>query len=110
MRGVNDLRLGQVQENFSLALGELIIYASANGIKMRLKDLLRCDNCEHGSKLSVHRLGLAIDIRLTVKNGLVPDDDDYYYDFLHSFWEQLGGAPRIEDDLGHFSFSWEGRW
>jgi hypothetical protein len=25
-------------------------------------------------------------------------------------WDSMGGAPRIEKDMNHYSFVWEGRW
>lgn len=101
-------KLGELQEDFSLAKAKLFLYAGTLGFGVREKSGPRCVNCHEGKANSVHKDGLATDIRLTINSELV--DQDVNYNVLHDKWDTLGGAPRIVGDLGHFSFKYRGRW
>ena len=99
--------LGPKQEKFTYALGLLIIYAYSLGYGIRPKHLKRCDDCPvNTNPYSTHMDSLAIDIVLTISSHIV--DEDEHYHILHHYWDILGGAKRIEGDLGHFSFAHNG--
>lgn len=108
------MRLGDLQEQFSVAHGKLLLWATEKGYGIRQKHLMRCQNCRVGNKNSVHKDSLAVDLRLTINGILVENIEDHVweadYNLLHDYWDTLGGAPRIADDLGHFSFKYHGRW
>jgi hypothetical protein len=107
------MRLGKLQEDFSMAYAQLVLYAARHGLGVREKSGVRCDDCPIGKEDSVHKLGLAKDIRLTISSRLIETIDPHWeahYHMLHDYWDELGGAPRIEGDLGHFSFKYQGRW
>ena len=108
------MKLGELQEAFSVAHGKLLLCATENGYGIRQKHLMRCKNCHIGKKNSVHKSSLAIDIRLTIDGTLVEYIENHIweadYNMLHDYWDSLGGAPRIAGDLGHFSFKYHGMW
>jgi hypothetical protein len=85
------------------------MYAHSLGYGVRQKHLLRCRDCPVGKENSNHKISLAIDIRLTI-NGQLVEDYRKHHNILHTYWDKLGGAPRIDHDLGHYSFEWRGRW
>lgn len=107
------MSLGQLQEEFSVKFARLVLYAHQHGYGVRTKHVMRCRNCRVGKAKSVHKDSLAADIRLTKEGKLVENVNDNWeadYNFLHDLWDKLGGAPRIANDLGHFSFKYQGRW
>lgn len=99
--------LGKEQERFAVAISVLILWAHENGIAVRKIDAFRDarvhgkwgEKKAYGAAYSLHKLKLAQD--LWTKN-----EDDYIR--LHDKWDELGGAPRIADDMNHFSFEWMG--
>lgn len=116
--GIAEMNLGNKQELFSRAQPLLYLYAQYHGYEIRSGDLFR-DPREHGEigeavgsyghKNSVHKLKLAIDVNLT-KNGVYLEGMAAAdaHNFLHNFWDMLGGAKRIPHDLNHYSFEHEG--
>jgi len=101
--------LSQGQEEFSVAIAQLILWANENKIKLRLKDAYRDprvhgswgEKIAYGGARSVHKVSLAVDL-------YTPNYEDYK--LLHNQWTKLGGAPRIENDMNHFSFLFEDTW
>lgn len=85
----------------------MILYAHSNGIPLRGRDAYRDERLHgkwgekkgYGAAYSCHKIGLARDF-------YTPNPADHA--FLHDFWDQLGGSPRIEADMGHYSFEWQG--
>ena len=108
------MSLGKLQESFAVAQARLILFLKRREIGVREKSGVRCDNCHVGKVDSVHKVGLAKDFRLTIKGKLVedvyPKKWERVYNMAHDKWDELGGAPRIAGDLGHFSFKYQGRW
>lgn len=101
--------LGRTQEDFTEALYQLIGFALKNGIRLRIKDAYRDPRVHgawgekkgYGAAHSVHKLSLAVDLWTL-------DADNHR--FLHDYWDKIGGAPRIENDMNHYSFMWMGYW
>jgi len=99
--------LGLYQEEFTEAVAQLIVYAAKNGIRLRLKDAYRDPRVHgawgkkagYGAANSCHKVSLAVDLWT-----LAPINHQY----LHDYWDTIGGAPRIADDMGHHSFEWQG--
>lgn len=112
------MKLGEKQELFSRMLPLLFLYAQFHGYQIRTGDVFRDprafgkmgENRGYGNKNSCHKLKLAVDANLT-KDGVYLEGDaaTAAHQFLHDFWDMLGGAPRISYDLNHYSLEHEGR-
>ena len=69
----------------------------------------RCTDCPVGHPRSTHKSGLAIDILIYSPTGAYPHPDWHtIYSQLHDFWDFIGGAERIDNDLNHFSIEHQG--
>ena len=69
----------------------------------------RCDDCPVGHPRSTHKVGLARDIIIYGPGRAYPHPNwRIVYTQLHDFWDLIGGAERINDDLNHFSIPWQG--
>jgi hypothetical protein len=99
------MTLGQTQEFFSEIFGKLLVWGHDQGYKMRLGDVFAHDGHKEGSN---HYLKLAGDIFI-YKPGATEQDLDAHQR-MHDCWDTLGGAPRIEKDLCHYSVVWKGSW
>ena len=91
------------------ALGKLLCYIYENGYRVTGGDLFATTGHR---KSSCHYIRLAIDLNVFPKEGDFPlsgKDADDAHNFLHDYWDTLGGAERIEDDLNHYSFEHNGR-
>ena len=99
--------IGRRQEEFAVAFGRLLLFASQAGIPVRVKDAYRDERAHgkwgekkgYGAAFSLHKLSLAVDLYTSTASN---------YDILHDYWDSVGGAKRIEGDGNHFSFSWQG--
>lgn len=108
------------QEKFARALGKLLAFAQAEGIKVLMYQLFRTEEQQHElflagksnadgkKKLSYHQLGRAADIAVMKENSIiwprVPE-----YEHLGEYWKSLGGtwggdfkAEKVKDDIYHF--------
>jgi len=111
------MNLGKKQEQFSRAQPLLYLYAQYHGYEIRTGDAERNkkvfgkmgESKGYGHKNSTHKVKLAIDVNITKDDiylkGIAAADA---HNFLHNFWDMLGGAPRIPHDLNHYSFEWQG--
>lgn len=108
------MSLGQKRTLFTLAFAELIRFAFECGYEVRIADVMRNSRVfgkwgekkGYGSKCSVHKLGLAGDLDLFVDGEYIQTSEHEAWKVLHDKWEELGGAPMIENDANHFSFWW----
>lgn len=99
--------LGGYQEEFAVAIAWLILWADSQSIKVRIKDAYRAPGLHgawgerkgYGSAHSSHKVSLAVDL-------FTPAPIDHVR--LHDHWDTLGGSKRIEDDMNHYSFEWQG--
>jgi hypothetical protein len=99
--------LGSKQEEFTILIARLILWGNAQGYKMHLGEGFNAAGIGH-KKNSNHYLKLAQDIFI-YKNG-VDEQDEEAHQRMHDAWDQMEGAPRILNDLNHYSVVWEGRW
>ena len=98
------MTLGEKQRIFSKMLAELILYAYALGYEISMGDVW----AKTGHKTnSCHYIRLAADLNLFKDGKWLTDGSGH--DKLHDYWDKLGGAKRIDDDLNHYSFEHEGR-
>ena len=115
-------KLGTLQEEFSVALGKLLIKAGEMGTPFRCGELLRTPEQaavyaaqKKGSLTSVHIIRLAFD-GFIIKDGQLSNDVEVYRP-LADYWKSLhpnarwGGdfKPPAPLDPYHFSFEYQGR-
>lgn len=98
--------LGKKQRQFTLMVGKLIIYAYAQGYELTFGEGYDDDGVGH-MKGSTHYVKLGQDLN-TFKDGVWIKDGSLHT-ILHNYWDTLGGAKRIDNDLNHYSLEWEGR-
>lgn len=67
----------------------------------------RCTDCPNTHPRSTHKVGLGQDYVIYLPGGAV-DEDGTVHAILHDFWDFIGGAERIDGDLGHYSVMWQG--
>jgi hypothetical protein len=88
-------------------LAKLILWGDSQGYKMRMGEGFNAAEIGH-KKDSNHYIKLAQDIFI-YKPGAKEQDIEAHRR-MHDAWDAMGGAPRIEKDLNHYSVIWEGRW
>ena len=86
-------------------LGKLLVWANEQGHKTRVGDVFAKTGHKEGSN---HYLKLAADI-LVYKPGATEQDPEAHKE-MHDFWDSIGGAPRIEKDMNHYSIVYNGKW
>lgn len=99
------MTLGQRQEEFTGMLGKLIVWAYDQGYRIRMGDVFAHDGHKPGSN---HYIKLAADL-FVYKPGAKEQDMEAHRR-MHDAWDALGGAPRIESDLNHYSVKYNGSW
>jgi hypothetical protein len=103
------MSLREQQSEFVLQIAGLIAYASSIGLELTFGDAYRDPRAHgglgikmgYGHKNSCHKLRLAVDFNV-FRDGKLAEMMDY--DLLHDYWDTVGGARRIDNDLNHFSF------
>lgn len=107
--------LGQRQRRFVRLVGQLIEFAYAQGYELTLGDGYRDprvfgiagETRGYGHPYSNHKLRLAVDLNL-FRDGRYLNQGEAHAP-LHDFWDSIGGAARIENDMNHYALEWEGR-
>jgi len=102
-------RLSDRQKQFTKAYPILMLYAQFLGYDLTDGDAFRDPRCEYGHPESAHKFRLARDFN--VFKGpvyLQGKEAKKAHNVLHDFWDMLGGAPRIDADLNHYSFTHKG--
>lgn len=103
------------QQQFSVALSKLIIYADSIGLPVTFGDAYRDPRLHgewgvkagYGAPNSCHKIRLAVDLNLIINRVNAPLSE---YARLQKYWrENLGGSPMIEGDSNHFSWA-EGKF
>jgi hypothetical protein len=94
------MTLGQKRCLFTQLLARLIKYAAEAGYGVAV-ECVRCHLDGHHRKNSLHYLGLAADLNL-YKDGVYLHTGAGH-DILHNFWDSIGGAKRIANDMNHYS-------
>lgn len=102
---MSTLSLKEKRWKFARMLPRLIDEAHALGYEVAIDHVKRCATCSVGHPLSVHKVGLAVDLILYSPEGewLQGEAARIGHTLLSDFWDTLGGAPRIEKDLRHYS-------
>lgn len=103
------MKLSDKQQRFSNAISLLIAYADYLHIGLTFGDCYRGPNVNYGHPKSTHKSRLAVDFNIfyggEYKTGV---EANRLHNKLHDFWDLLGGANRIIDDLNHYSFEHDG--
>ena len=97
------MSLGSEQERFGYMLGKLLVWSNEHGHKTRVGDVFAKTGHKEGSN---HYLKLAADI-LVYRPGEAEQDMNAHKE-MHDFWDSIGGAPRIDKDLNHYSVEHNG--
>lgn len=97
------MTLREKQSLFARKIAVLKLLAYEMGYELTEGDYYRDPRVPYGHKKSLHRFRLAADLNL-FKNGKWLNDGTGH-DELHDIWDKIGGAPRIENDLNHYSFA-----
>ena len=98
------------QCDFTLKIARLILYANGKNYGLTFGEGYDDDGVGH-MKGSTHYVRLGQDFNLA-KGGTIVENKsevDLIFGLLHDQWDLMGGAERIAGDLGHFSFSYQGR-
>jgi len=101
------MTLGAKRRQFTHMLALLILHAEQLGYGVAADYLKRCVDCPIGLKNSVHMVGLGIDLNLYNKQNQYLTSG-VHHEKLHDYWDSIGGAPRIDNNLNHSSLSHQG--
>lgn len=103
------MSLAEKRVRFSRMIGLLYHYMDFLGILYAKDQGKRCKDCPNTHPRSTHKVGLAEDIIVYGPGYTYPHPSaEQVYNDLHDFWDFIGGAERITDDLNHFSIEHEG--
>lgn len=95
------------QQEFTVAIAKLILYADSLGCQLTFGDCYAGGAFGHMEN-SNHYRRLAVDFNLFVEGEYINDGDNHMWAKLHEYFEELGGAPMIKKDANHFSFKHRG--
>jgi len=93
--------LGQKQREFTFMVAGLINHAKELGFELTFGDAYRDSRVKYGHPESLHRKRLAIDLNLFIDHEYITDGTGH--DLLHNYWDSIGGAERIDNDMNHYS-------
>lgn len=102
------MKLGGKQRRFTLMVARLILHAEMLGYRLTFGDAYRDPRVTYGHPESVHRKRLGIDLNMFIKDAAGRWQyitDGTGHDKLHDYWDSIGGAERIDDDMNHYSIS-----
>ena len=97
------MTLGQKQRQFTHMVALLILHAEQLGYELTFGDAYRDPRATYGHPKSLHRKRLAIDLNLFKDGKYLTDGTDH--SGLHDYWDMIGGAERIADDMNHYSLA-----
>lgn len=101
--------LTQKQFDFNRKMAVLRLVAVELGYTLTDGDAYRDDRVPYGHPRSTHRSRLAEDHNIFLGGKLLTGKEaDEAHGKLHDIWDMMGGAERIESDLNHYSFEWQG--
>ena len=113
------MKLGEKQRKLCRILNTLETFAFESGYELVREDARRAEEVHgkwgvkksYASAFSVHKIKLGQDYSL-FKGGkyLTGDAADEFFAMMHDLGDELGLAPRITGDLGHFSMEHGGYW
>jgi hypothetical protein len=107
------MNLTDKQQKFAIMTSHLIRWCWFSDIRVTYGETFRPkETCElyakqgRGIANSLHNIRLAVDFNAFIAGEYQVGPEPY--DKMHDYWDSIGGAARIEDDLGHFSLEHEG--
>ena len=95
------MRLSKKQQEFSVMIAKLVLWADERGYGLTYGDAYRDQRVTYGHKNSLHRKRLAVDFNLFLDGEFMVDGVGH--NELHTYWDSLGGSKRIDNDLNHYS-------
>ena len=100
--------LGDKQRKFTRLIAELILWAYEQGYEITMGHAYRCFDCKVGSRYSLHKDKLALDINLFKDGIYLTSTRDHIP--LGEKWESMGGTwgGRFNDG-NHYSLEHNGR-
>jgi len=98
--------IGDKRRRFTQMQALLIQYAQFLGYECAVDFVKRCEDCMVGHERSLHKLGLAVDLHLYLDGHYISTGASHTE--LHNFWDLLGGAERIDNDMNHYSVAHDG--
>jgi hypothetical protein len=101
------MTLGQAQRDFAKMVGDLVVHAYLIGYEITFGDAWAKTGHKQGSN---HYIRLAIDLNLFKDGEYLADGPEMLkgHSLLHDYFDTLGGAKRIANDLNHYSYEWNG--
>ena len=96
------------QSEFVLMVAKLIIFAYGRGYELTFGDAHALAGHRPNSN---HYIRLAIDLNLFAANVWLEKGPvmEAAHGELHDYWDSIGGAIRIKNDLNHYSLGYQGR-
>ncbi len=117
------MRLSTKQQQFTVAIGKLIGYASSKGYGLTFGDAMRDPRLHgelgvkkgYGARNSNHKVRLAVDFNLFVNGEYITSGTHPAYKDLGAKWKTLHelaewGGEGKRNDANHFSFNHNGQW
>ena len=101
--------LSNKQFSFSLMLGKLLLYIYEQGYTVTFGDVYAKTGHKKNSN---HYLRLAADLNIFLDGVWLNEGApmEKAHGLIHDYWDTLGGAKRIKNDLNHYSVEHQGRW
>jgi hypothetical protein len=103
--------LGDKRRKFTVMIAKLIIYADSLGYGIALGRGYASEaanKADGGHLESCHLYGLAQDLHLYEILTGEYITDSRGHDQLHDYWDDMGGAERIDGDMNHYSLEHNG--
>ena len=103
------MSLGDERRRFSRKIAVLVLVANEMGYEVaygRGYASEAANAADGGHRKSVHLVGLGQDLNLYKDKVYITDGTGHKE--LHDVWDLMGGAERIERDMNHYSFAWQG--
>ena len=102
------MSLGDKRRKFTVMIAKLILYADSLGYGIALARgyaSKEANAADGGHTRSLHLDGLAQDMNLydNVTGAYIRDGAGH--DILHDYWDAMGGAARIDNDMNHYSLA-----
>jgi hypothetical protein len=102
------MTLREKQSKFTKMVGELILFAYENGYELTLGNAYRSSRDPTGSRKSLHRKRLAIDINLFIEGKY--QRTTRAHEPLGEFWKSIGGTWGGDfGDGNHYSLEHRGK-
>lgn len=103
------MSLSNTQQEFSVLIAKLILFADSQGYGITFGDAYRDPCVTYGHPNSVHRKRLAVDLNLFKDGKYLTATEDHRV--LGEWWKQQHPLARWGGDFedgNHYSFEWDG--